>query len=363
MVAQTESSAASASASSASSSSGSAAVPSAAEAAAAASTSPPRKPVSLRKLRANRRNAQKSTGPRTPLGKARSAKNATTHGIFCRDLLLEGENKMMFRNLRESLILRLRPQDALELMFVDRIVQAQWRLNRCQAAEHAAHRNKAVSSMGRADRKIQRILRRQGVTSRQELLDDPQPGDIRLLNELDLLEKMTELDIYTPGYTLLLGMCSNHDRTFERLSNYEQRLERTIHRALRELRLLRDQKMNQAWENLPESPFAGQWVLSDEPEEPEEQEEAAAQEALCGLGVPPERSSAATESAELTEEDEELGEDAQATQQATEQARHSPVKNEPTADATAASDGPDEGCDATPPDVAPHRTCGPSGPK
>ena len=36
---------------------------------------------SQNRIEANRRNAQKSTGPRTDEGKARSAKNSTTHGF------------------------------------------------------------------------------------------------------------------------------------------------------------------------------------------------------------------------------------------------------------------------------------------
>ncbi len=41
------------------------------------------KPVSERRLRANRSNAKKSTGPRSAEGKARSSLNARKHGIFC----------------------------------------------------------------------------------------------------------------------------------------------------------------------------------------------------------------------------------------------------------------------------------------
>ncbi|MEA2709630.1 MAG: hypothetical protein QOF78_2231, partial [Phycisphaerales bacterium] len=51
-----------------------------------------RPPVSQRKRRANRRNAQKSTGPRTAEGKRRAARNSISHGIFCFDLLLDGED-------------------------------------------------------------------------------------------------------------------------------------------------------------------------------------------------------------------------------------------------------------------------------
>src|SRR5689334_19539946 len=40
-----------------------------------------RKSISARKLSANRANAQKSTGPRTKAGKARSSQNALKHGL------------------------------------------------------------------------------------------------------------------------------------------------------------------------------------------------------------------------------------------------------------------------------------------
>src|SRR6266481_2433331 len=44
--------------------------------------------VSLRKLEANRANAQHSTGPRTPEGKATSRSNAVKHGFFAKVVML-----------------------------------------------------------------------------------------------------------------------------------------------------------------------------------------------------------------------------------------------------------------------------------
>src|SRR5687767_11646791 len=95
--------------------------------------------VSARRVRANRANAKKSTGPKTPEGKARSSRNSSTHGVFCQQLVLPGENRELFDALRAGLLLKLNPQDVLELMLVDRIVSASWRLRRLAGAEEAAH--------------------------------------------------------------------------------------------------------------------------------------------------------------------------------------------------------------------------------
>ena len=45
-----------------------------------------KKPTSEKQISANRRNAQRSTGPTTPEGKARSSRNAETHGAYAREL-------------------------------------------------------------------------------------------------------------------------------------------------------------------------------------------------------------------------------------------------------------------------------------
>lgn len=43
--------------------------------------------VSSRKIEANRQNAQHSNGPKTPEGKAKSSRNAVSHGIFVNQFL------------------------------------------------------------------------------------------------------------------------------------------------------------------------------------------------------------------------------------------------------------------------------------
>src|SRR5205814_621283 len=91
---------------------------------------------SPRKRAANRRNARKSTGPRTDEGKARAARNAVTHGLFCRaeGIVLAGESHADFDALRRDLIAALRPQDAMEMALVEQIVIAHWLVRRARAA-------------------------------------------------------------------------------------------------------------------------------------------------------------------------------------------------------------------------------------
>ena len=74
-------------------------------------------PVSPKQLAANRRNAQSSTGPRTPHGKHTVARNAISHGIFARDLVAsQVERRDDFETLRDAQLHRLqaarRPSNA-----------------------------------------------------------------------------------------------------------------------------------------------------------------------------------------------------------------------------------------------------------
>ena len=73
-------------------------------------------------IEANRINAQKSTGPRTPEGKAVVSQNAITHGLLARAGVIPGEDEHEFAAHREGLLQQLRPGAPLEEVLADRIV-------------------------------------------------------------------------------------------------------------------------------------------------------------------------------------------------------------------------------------------------
>lgn len=85
-------------------------------------------------ITANIANAQASTGPRTETGKARSAKNAVTFGLFSGDFIRPGEEEG-YAALHAGIIHQLAPGSLLEDILVEEIHRATWRLRRCGEVE------------------------------------------------------------------------------------------------------------------------------------------------------------------------------------------------------------------------------------
>src|SRR3954466_9597299 len=89
-----------------------------------------RPPVSAARLAANRANAAKSTGPRTPEGKARASMNAVTHGLTADEIVLPGEDEEEWAALCEQFDADLRARGATERELVTRVCILSWRLRR-----------------------------------------------------------------------------------------------------------------------------------------------------------------------------------------------------------------------------------------
>ena len=86
----------------------------------------------------NRANSRLSTGPRTPEGKTRSSRNSFKHGLYSKQLLIEGEDPAEFDQLRATLRAEHRPAKTTEEILVDELAQHFWRMRRFRALEARA---------------------------------------------------------------------------------------------------------------------------------------------------------------------------------------------------------------------------------
>ena len=146
--------------------------------------------TSEKKARANRQNALKSTGPKTPEGKAAVRMNALRHGLRSEEILLPGEDEQALRELDEYLRAELQPVGELENLLIDRIVAAYWRLRRLGRVEAGVFMQASYGDVG-------------------------------------------DLDASTLGLSFIRD--GNGANAFSKLSRYETAIERTLYRALHEL--------------------------------------------------------------------------------------------------------------------------------
>jgi hypothetical protein len=192
-------------------------------------------PAVSARTQANRLNAQRSTGPTSAEGKANSSRNARKHGLFCKDVLLDGENAAEFAGMKQGLLRRLNPRDDMELRVCDQIVACHWRLLRLRSAERAAYVHEAQHMKRECD-----AFRNAHPDPNEE---DPCPT----------LEPES-------GLVLWRMMDGNTNSTVERLSRYEQRICSALQRFMKELRMLQEQDIHGTI-----SDFAGE-VIADDPD-------------------------------------------------------------------------------------------------
>ena len=84
---------------------------------------------------ANRRNAAKSTGPRTKSGKTRSSRNALKHGLSAEQVVMLDEDPAAFEALRDDLYAHYRPAGPVDEALVEQYAACRWRLRRVPEIE------------------------------------------------------------------------------------------------------------------------------------------------------------------------------------------------------------------------------------
>ncbi len=199
--------------------------------------------TSEKQIRANRRNALKSTGPKTPERKAGVRHNATKHGLLSREVLLPGEDEEALKQLGENLRAELQPLGELENLLMDRIIAAVWRLRRLGRVEAGLF---ARELYGELTRRAQREARRY---EREESKDHdflrsllPTTTITDKKKHREAVSKIKEMQALRESETATLGQTFVQDadgaNAFSKLSRYESALERSLFKALHELQRL-----------------------------------------------------------------------------------------------------------------------------
>jgi hypothetical protein len=199
--------------------------------------------VSEQRLAANRLNAAKSTGPTTPEDKARVSQNSSTHGAFCRSLVLPNEDKARFLALRRAMLASLNPQNVAELFLADRVCSLMWRLDRLQGADAEVHQ-----TFHAADARASQ-----------------QTFDVASLPEI-LKDVFDPLNLPASEYVARAYQKPDADNPFVRLAKAEQRLQGMLNTTLRRLDALQDRRRHAADHPDPACPFLGPDPDPDDPD-------------------------------------------------------------------------------------------------
>lgn len=145
----------------------------------------------------------KSTGPRTPEGKARSCVNALRHGLTGRVVVLPSEDMDAYYAFCAALIADLAPETPLERQYAQTFCDTQWRLNRARSLEDS------MLSLGHFEA----------------------AGEIEA-GHPQIHAALTAARVFRAD-----------SKSFVNLSLYEQRLQRTLKESLRQLQELQTQRI------------------------------------------------------------------------------------------------------------------------
>ena len=91
--------------------------------------------ISSKQLEANRQNAQHSTGPITPEGKATVRLNALQYGLRARWLILPSEDPEEYKQLWADLEAEWQPRNRTERLHLEQMATSQWLLARMAKSE------------------------------------------------------------------------------------------------------------------------------------------------------------------------------------------------------------------------------------
>lgn len=194
--------------------------------------------VSKKQIAANRRNARKSTGPRTPKGKASSRLNAFRHGLTAAQAVLPDESEDEFEVFHASLVAELAPSSVFEAELVDDIVHSLWRLRRARRIEVS------LLKVRQAEYTIERTEEKSGLETKKLIAE--QIPEIFVGPEVDpevgRAHENAQRKELRLGHAYVLDIKSDDGLT--KLSRYETTLRRNLERTLSLLARAKDERQH-----------------------------------------------------------------------------------------------------------------------
>ena len=170
------------------------------------------------KILANRRNSQKSTGPRTPHGKAAVSQNAVSHGLSARQAVISSESRADFDLYRDQILAELVPATPMESILAERIVNLSWRLKRVNKIQ-----NQTFDVINKPDKTSPLSRLTQSMLSKYGgLLPANHSDSSNILN----LGRLAVKDF-------------SNTRVLERLLIYERRIENSLYKTFLEFQRLK----------------------------------------------------------------------------------------------------------------------------
>ena len=225
--------------------------------------------TSKKQIEANKKNARKSTGPRTTEGKLAASKNSIKHGLLARHAVITGEDEEEFDIFCGKILEDLAPSGEIEIQLAERIATAFWKLKRAGRLETELLNFLLIPGPGSSDRNVSPsvIIKFSEPLNPDGSIDETQCSTLRAQARDKNAERDRRLEYLENKYAdqeqasnvehKSLGQMLHDDFTgsqlLSRFRRYETQIENSLFHTLSKLDELQDRRRrNEAIEVLPE---------------------------------------------------------------------------------------------------------------
>jgi hypothetical protein len=208
--------------------------------------------ATIRQIEANRKNAKKSTGPKTADGKAMVSSNAVKHGLLAQAALLPSEDEEAFNSFADDLLAELQPVGTKECLLANEIVNLMWRLRRASLIEAGLFvRDQAIAEedWAKSERDALRRIESHILVFGEHPLDMPNPavvGKEEIFRYGGVLRSEREATERRQSEVGRLGDAFARDagdgNAFSKLGRYETSIDRRLSKKLQELEALQTRR-------------------------------------------------------------------------------------------------------------------------